>query len=120
VDGEDWFGDNSIQYEVHHQVVQCQGCETTSFRIASQNSDDWEFIDHEHVELVESIELYPSRNEGRMLVKDVYLLPANVKRIYEETIKAMNNGQPVLAGIGIRAIVETICKDKQASGPNLS
>ncbi len=31
----------------------------------------------------------------------------------------MNNEQPVLAGIGIRALVERICKDKQAPGGNL-
>jgi hypothetical protein len=28
-------------------------------------------------------------------------------------------GLPVLAGIGIRAIVETVCNDKEATGPNL-
>src|SRR5665213_4287430 len=31
----------------------------------------------------------------------------------------MNNDQPVLTGIGLRALVETICKDKKASGGNL-
>jgi len=31
----------------------------------------------------------------------------------------MKNDQPVLTGIGLRALVETICKDKKASGGNL-
>lgn len=118
LDGEDWYGQNSVQYEVHHQVVQCQGCETMSFRVISMNSEDFDVVDN-HFECVESVTLYPSRNEGRTPIKDTYLLPPNVQRIYEETIKAMNNDQPVLAGIGIRALVETICKDKQAIGHNL-
>ena len=47
------------------------------------------------------------------------MLPANVRRIYEETIGAMNNDQSVLAGIGIRALIETVCNDRKANGKNL-
>lgn len=120
ISGEDWYQGSSVQYNVHHQIVQCQGCETVTFRIASSNSEDFEPIDHEgNYGYVESLVLYPSRNEGRIPIKDSHILPQNVQRIYDETIKAMNNEQPVLAGIGIRALVETICKDKQAVGTNL-
>jgi hypothetical protein len=118
LDVEEWYGNNSLQYDGHHQIIQCQGCETTSFRIVSTNSEDYEPVD-DHFVCVESETLYPSRNEGRTPIKDTHLLPPNVQRIYDETIKAMNNDQPVLAGIGIRALVETICKDKQATGQNL-
>ncbi len=117
--GEDVSDFNSVQYQVHHQIIQCQGCETTSFRISSSNSEDYDFTDPNDVFLIERIELYPSRSEGRNSLKDTHLLPSNVQRIYEETIKAMNNDQPVLAGIGIRALVETICKDKSAKGKDL-
>lgn len=39
--------------------------------------------------------------------------------IYLETIKALNSSQSILTGIGIRAIIETICKDKNANGGDL-
>ena len=120
IEGEDWYGRESIQYNVHHQIVQCQGCETISFRISSTNSEDFDIHDNGEGEYVETVTLHPSRNEGRVSVKDTHLLPANVQRIYAETIKSMNNDQPVLAGIGIRALVETICKDKSAKGKDLS
>ncbi len=119
VAGEDWYGNNSVQYNTHNQIVQCQGCETTTFRTCSTNSEDFDYLSHDRLEYIETVVLYPSRNEGRTPLKDVYLLPSNIQRIYEETIKAMNNDQPVLAGIGIRALVETICKDKQAADNNL-
>ncbi|MDO9312314.1 DUF4145 domain-containing protein [Nitrosomonas sp.] len=119
VSGENWFGENSLQYWSEYQVIMCQGCETTTFRSTSQNTEDWDFVDHETVEYNQTVNLYPSRSEGRNPLKDVYLLPPNVQRIYEETIKAINNDQPVLAGIGIRAIVETVCKDKNSPGSNL-
>lgn len=50
---------------------------------------------------------------------DDYLLPTNLQRIYSETLRSLNSGLNVLAGIGVRAIVETICKDKSASGRDL-
>jgi hypothetical protein len=119
-EGQDYYDAGGVEYQVHHQIIQCQGCETISFRLASTNSEDFEHIDDGNIEYVEAVTLYPSRNEGRTPVKDTHLLPATVQRIYEETIKALNNEQPVLAGIGIRALVETICKDKKAAGSDLA
>lgn len=118
VDGEDWFGKHSVQYWSEYQVIMCKGCEITGFRSSSSNSEDWDFVDHENVEYNETVNLYPAR-DGRSLLKDAYLLPGAVQRIYDETVKAINNSQPVLVGIGLRAIVETVCKDKSSLGSNL-
>jgi Domain of unknown function (DUF4145) len=90
-----------------------------SFRISSTNSEDFDFVDAETAEYNESVVLFPSRSEGRSPIKDAHLLPTRIQRIYGETIKGMNNDQPVLTGIGLRALVETICKDEKASGGNL-
>ena len=117
--GVDWYGNNSVQYSVSHQICQCQGCETITFRKISSNSEDFDQDDDGDIFHPETVDLYPSRNEGRSELKDSHLLPSNVRRIYEETFKAMNNNQGVLAGIGIRALIETVCKDRNAAGPNL-
>jgi hypothetical protein len=116
--GEDWFDGNSIEYWVSHQIIECGGCETVTFRTINTHSEDYD-LGPEGMKLNETVALFPSRNEGRSLAKDSHLLPAKVHRIYAETINAMNNGQPVLTGIGIRALVETICKDRSAAGSNL-
>lgn len=63
--------------------------------------------------------LYPSRVEGRKSLKDSHLLPSKVGHIYTETHKALCDGLPILVGIGLRAIIETVCKDKAAQGKNL-
>lgn len=67
-----------------------------------------------------SVDVYPNQEEGRNLVKDSHLLPPNLKKIYSETIKSINLDQSILTGIGIRAIVETVCKDKKAQGKDLN
>jgi hypothetical protein len=52
-------------------------------------------------------------------LEHVALLPHNIHMVYEETRAALAADQPILAGIGIRAIIETVCKDQSAAGNNL-
>jgi hypothetical protein len=48
-----------------------------------------------------------------------YFLPNKVRVVYEETLKALSNKAPILAAIGIRAVVEAVCKDKGCTERNL-
>src|SRR5262249_54121961 len=45
--------------------------------------------------------------------------PDRVGRIYLETVRALNAGSLILAGGGLRAIVEAICIDQKVTGGNL-
>lgn len=114
-------GDSDYQWSVDHQIVQCLGCKSISFRQASSNSESYYPVDDEgnyDYEVEES--LYPSRIEGRKgLGYDTHYLPANVRRVYDETLLALSNQAPVLAGIGLRALLETVCKEKKATGRDL-
>lgn len=107
--------DYDIHWGATKQIIRCCGCDTVSFRSLSGNSEeigpDGKGIEHE--------ELYPSRTEGRQCLDDEHLLPSDLERVYRETVSALNNKQPVLAGIGIRAIIETVSKAKNASGRDL-
>jgi hypothetical protein len=109
----------SVQWTTNYQVVQCMGCDTITFRKCSSNSEDFDVNEAGDFERTESVELYPARNAGRKAIADTHLLPSIVETIYQETIKAMNNDQSVLAGIGIRALIEAICTNKQTPGANL-
>jgi hypothetical protein len=63
---------------------------------------------------------YPSRLEGRKGIGDrSRYLPINVQRVPEETLKALNSRSPILAGIGLRALIETVCKAEEFSGHSL-
>jgi hypothetical protein len=109
-----------IYYWEQNQIIQCQGCETISFRRGSSNSEDlvWDDETKNSVPEVRE-EIYPSRVAGRHKLNKTYFLPLKVASIYEETHSALCNKLPVLAGIGIRALIETVCKEKNASGDNL-
>jgi hypothetical protein len=104
-----------VQYWTEeYQVVQCNGCENLVFRLTHENSEDMGLDGP-----VVYTDIYPNPEQGRLVIKDSHLLPNKLERIYSETLKSLNSNQPVLTGIGIRAIVETVCKDQSANGRNL-
>lgn len=108
----------SVDWCCKNQTIQCLGCETVSFRTVSTFSED---VDYEHNGkpfYPEDIKYYPGRVEGVKSL-DSHLLPHKVQQIYKETVLCLENEQFILAGIGIRAIVETICKDLEAEGRTL-
>lgn len=108
-----------VNWTVEHQIIRCLGCETFSFRKTSGSDHDIVQTGEDKWEYQPTIEVYPTPLEGRQPLTDVDLLPDKIQRIYEESLKALNTEQPVLCGIGIRAIIETVCKDKAATGGDL-
>jgi len=101
------------------QVVQCRGCENTGFRKLATDDDDVAW-DGEKVVLRTSVDLYPqSTLDKRKPIANYYSLPPSVSRIYTQTVSAVNENLDVVAGIGLRAIVESVCNEKNASGGNL-
>lgn len=112
--------ENEIDVWNDYEIVCCQGCKEVSFRSNSLCSEDINY-DPETGEqsLDENVDLYPNRIAGRKQVKDMYLLPDEVLKIYKETHGALCARLNILAGIGIRALVESVCREKEAQGGNL-
>lgn len=112
--------DQNVWWHDHYQILECHGCKTVSFRHLHTDSEMDIVCDrdgnagHDVTE-----ELYPHRAVGRRRLPEVLYLPTDVRRIYIETHQALVNDSPVLAGIGIRAIVETVCTELDAHGRDL-
>lgn len=120
--GNDGDAEYSVDWTTDYQIVQCRGCMSVSYREASANSEDYDFDGDDggiYYNVTETI--YPPRLENaRGLGDDALHLPLEIQRIYEETRIAMAGQTPVLAGVGLRALLETVCKAKNAKGRNLS
>lgn len=120
--GDDGGTQRSFSWWVDYQVIQCQGCRTISFREARSDSEACYPTSNEG-DYEQDIDerLFPSRVEGlKGLGDDTRYLPTEVERIYDETLAALSSQAPVLTGMGLRALLETVCKEKQAEGSNLS
>lgn len=116
---EDKWNNEDMAGGTTYQIVQCQGCDEIRFRTDSWFSEDY---DPETGAPTSTIHVYPEHTEDarKPMVDGSSDLPPVVDRIYRETITAFNAGTLILAGAGLRAIVEAICINANAPGGNLS
>lgn len=104
---EDHNPQSVIDGSNHYQIIQCQGCETISFRHLNWFS---EVVDFDCDGTTER--LYPKRSENGRHTKDFWNLPSTLRRIYRETVDCYNFQSYTLCAAGLRAIVEGLCADQ--------
>lgn len=114
-----WDASGDIQGYDYYETISCLGCDEISFRLASTNSDDIDMDEDGKYFNSETEELFPQRLIGRSLLSDLHLLPLKIRQIYRETHSALSSGLKILAGVGIGALIESICIEEQTKGFNL-
>lgn len=109
--------DDDIQWWGKYQIIQCLGCNDIGFRHASTCTEDF---DPRTGNLVESVRLYPNPAAGRQPIDGHENFPRKTSRIYLETLNALNNQTPILAAIGLRALIESICLQQETKANKLA
>ena len=114
--------DGSFEYgKTHYQVLECNGCETISFR-TEEHDFLHEVIDPETGE-IEGYELtinnYPYGIKNYKVLKNSYNLPKKIRDVYDQTMLAFKAKSNLLTGVGCRAIIEAICLEENVKGQNL-
>ena len=107
----DWWGE--------YWIIQCKGCKTPSFCLRSTNTEDVDYDEQGQGFLLHTITLYPSRIAGRPQPAWLHEMPYSIRNIFGETHSALCNRQSILAGIGIRATVEAVCRHYGLNKGNL-
>ena len=109
------------EYECNYtyQIVECQGCETKSFREVFEDLESAYQISESDWEVPTKIDVYPKFIIGHRTLDDGYSLPNIVGRIYREVLLALQEDALILAGLGLRGIVEAVCNDLVIPGRNL-
>lgn len=108
----------SVRERAVHQLIQCGGCRKIGYRELQvlSNADEPESA-------VTLEELFPRREDrakrARKYMDNLKYVPKRPQAIYIETLRAYNSDQPVLTGVGIRAVVECVCKHKRVTGGDL-
>lgn len=115
VSGETADGD--IRWWETYEVVQCRGCERIAFRIVGTSTEDF---DPNTGDFVETETLFPTPTADRAPIHGYERFPARTRRVYGEVLKALGRGTPILAAVGLRALIESICLEQEVSGRNLA
>ncbi len=104
----------------NHMITQCLGCDTigyltTSWHLSDKNEDGSIYKSEYH---------YPHDPEqwenDEFLSDDEHShLPRSLYDLYEELRNAIRMGSNLLAGIGLRMMVEAVCLHQKVTGRNL-
>lgn len=99
-----------------HYFAQCAGCDAYTYAISNWSEGDW----NPHTgEMDLTWKTYPRSVTERQAMDDDHHLPGKIKSIYLEIIGAMNAQLSVLSAIGLRALIEAMCRDRGITGSNL-
>lgn len=114
--------DDDFHWEENYDTIECLGCENIQFR--KRYSDEAMIRSvfdgqEEYVEQYDESKYYPKNIVKHKLLKDLYQLPEKLRVIYIESIESLKNNCYLLAGVGLRAIIEAICLDMKIDGKNL-
>ncbi len=101
--------EHGITFWTDSFFLQCRGCESICFIFENACSEDF---NPETGELETTTLIFPNPYVLRSKVDGFYLLPNAIQQIYEECVASFNNKLPILTAIGLRLIIESICKDK--------
>jgi hypothetical protein len=101
-------------YEIN-MIAKCAGCDTVRF---ARKTWDTSLYDPDEYETSEKVIVYP---EDRALSErpdafSLFDLPNTVEQMYREARVAFASGANTLCGVGLRAIVEALCRDQGLSG----
>ena len=106
--------EDDYRWSEDHYFCRCAGCDHYCYAIASETEDDWLHGDYEP-----SWKTYPKRAGELKPIDRTFDLPRKVRILYREIIDAVNVRLSILAAIGLRALVEAICKERGVSGNSL-
>jgi hypothetical protein len=108
--------DDPEQWAEDHYFGECAGCDAITYAIEFSHQDDW---NPNTGEIDSTWKTYPRASTARQAMNDDHHLPGKISSIYQEVIGAMNSQLPVLSAIGLRALIEAICRDRNIAGGNL-
>ncbi len=114
-----WDANGDIQGYDNYETISCLGCDEISFRLASTNSDDVDQDENGELIHPETEEIFPQRLIGRSPLDEQYHLPSKIRQIYKETHSALSSKLKILAGVGVGALIESVCLEEKAGGSNL-
>jgi hypothetical protein len=103
--------DTWVKMKHEYQIVQCAGCDRVSF------------LHIQHFDEPVTLQ-YPTpvqqELEGRLLEdREQYKLPFEICNLYQEVKTTFQHEAYLLAGVGLRTLVEAICEDQKIAGGNL-
>lgn len=115
-ESESMLQDNGSKIWKCYETIRCLGCGTISLHYSechTENSDP-----HSHLLSAKS-QYFPKDRFFRNPIEDVQKLPVSTQNIYFEVLSALNEDLPILTAIGLRVLIESVCRERAYTWTNL-
>lgn len=117
------FMDLDFQFNDDYYIVQCLGCDNIAFLNIYGDESMYEITyydeDNYSREYYEDYNVYPEKPKEKLSAHLQYNspfkfnnLPDSINELREEVVQAYKEDMRLLCGMGIRMLVEAICKEK--------
>ena len=111
--------DSEYIWRQTYRMVKCYGCEHVNFDIETLEESNVRYDRDGMEEMYSEHTSYPEP-EGKLTpIETTWGLPGSVSKIYKETVKAINAECYTLAAAGFRAVIESVCLERQIKGKTL-
>lgn len=113
--------DDDYRCNVYFQVVKCLGCDNHEFRWVFEDLENGHYVDPygQYWEPDVSDEIYPKFPIELFPSREMSLLPEKIQDILKEVQKSLLANCRLLAGIGLRMLIEAMCNDLKIRGSDL-
>lgn len=117
-EGCDDSNDYTLSWYKKFITLKCNGCDNIQFKTeyGDENMFDY-FRGREHYYTEDFY--YPSFIEGRQIIDFHEMIPDKIQNVYVETYEAIKIRAYLLAGVGLRAIIEAVVLEQNIKGRNL-
>ena len=107
-------------HEHKYSLWSCAGCEeaTLEWEVAYPGPD----TDEKWQEMNDGFyfpQYFPPRSQSSIQGKQFQKLSPTLSKLYSEVITCFNQNSLILCTIGLRALIEAVCRDKDLKGRNL-
>lgn len=112
-------GGEEYNCAIYYMVIQCRGCEKTSFRYVFKDYENAFPISDDEWDVPETVEVYPKFIKDHHELDGGHYVPEIVREVYEESLVAIQEDARILAGLGLRGTIEAICNNLEIKGKTL-
>jgi hypothetical protein len=115
----DW-GDRDYSGGEEHSLIRCGGCDTVMYKATHWDEHDVDYDEDGEPYLAKTPKYYPAPQTRKLDTEYLFHLPMKIYDVLNEVLHSQSNNDLILATMGVRLLIETICKNANCKAKTLA
>lgn len=99
-------------------MIKCDGCDNIQFKTEYHDENMFDYFNGREHYYTEDF-YYPHFTESHQIIDFYEMIPNKIQNVYVETVEAIKVRAYLLAGVGLRAVIEAVVLEQNINGRNL-